>query len=100
MNEACVEVEIRKYILEPLKPEYIILLCKHITDYELQALKDLMEITLAKLKHLIVNYKIYVYKFLEGIRLEILIQPVERVYVLKYQIDLNPEGTYTVLVES
>ena len=102
MSENCLSIEIRKQILDHLKPEYVILLCRHITDHELQSLKDLMTKTLESFKSSINDYQIYVYKFLEGIKLEIYIELKDDFgtsILIGYEIDLYPEGNYTILIK-
>ena len=70
------------------------LLLKNIDDKNLHSAKAVVEMYLKEqLGNSIINYRIYSYKTLKGINVEILIQPENSSIIMQYILELNKEKT-------
>lgn len=77
-------------ITKQFPKEYVDLLLKNIKDEQLYEAKMVVKNYIEEeLQGYVINYKLYSYKTLEGITIEILIQPENSSIVIQYLLELS-----------
>lgn len=77
-------------IVKLFPQEYVNLLLKNIRDEQLYEAKMIVKNYIEEeLQGYVINYKLYSYKTLEGITVEILIQPENSSIVIQYLLELS-----------
>ena len=77
-------------IVKRFPQEYVNLLLKNIRDEQLYEAKMIVKNYIEEeLQGYVINYKLYSYKTLEGITVEILIQPENSSVVIQYLLELS-----------
>lgn len=80
-------------IIKLFPREYVDVLLRNLQDSRLQEIKAVVKNYInEELKGYIINYKLYSYKTLKGVTVEILIQPENSSVVIQYLLELNRDS--------